>query len=114
MKNNNEEIGQPQPEAGANGLIWFGLAVAGAVVTALSVYLCYYSYSGGFAQDSWPVISAGLGLIIAFCVLTVTLIAGIRTLVVRSWYRLWPVSTIVVSGLSLVGLAGISILGIIL
>jgi hypothetical protein len=112
MKNNNVET--EHLETGNADKAWFGIAVAGVIAAACSVYLCHYSYSGGFAQNSWPVTSAGLGLIIAFCVLTVTLIAGIKAFIVRRWRRFWPVSTMIVSGLSLIGLAGISILGIIL
>ncbi|MDP8215485.1 MAG: hypothetical protein P9M10_09900 [Candidatus Euphemobacter frigidus] len=110
----DEEIEKPRSETGISGLVWFGIAIAGAVATALSVYLCYYSYRGGFAQTSWPVVTAGLGLIIAFCILTVALVAGIKTFIIRRWRRFWPISTMVVSGLSLVSLIGLLILGVML
>ena len=110
----DEDLGQPQPDIGADGLIWFGIAAAGATLTVLSVYLCYYCYIEEYSTTSWLVITAGLGLIIAFCVLTVALIAGIKAFIIHRQRRFWPVSTMVISGLSLIGLVGISILGIIL
>ena len=106
-----EEIGQPQPGIGTDGLIWFGLAVAGAILTALSIYLCYYCYIKEYSPDSWPVITAGLGLVIAFCILTLSLIVGIKASIINRQRRFWPVSTMVVSGVSLVGLIGLLILG---
>ena len=109
-----EEIEQPRSETGTSNLVWFGIAVAGAAVTSLSVYLCYYSYRGGFAQTSWPVVTAGLGLIIAFCILTVTLIAGIRRLVLRRCYLFLAYSTVIVSVAALIGLTGLMIIGIML
>lgn len=110
----DEEIGQPRPGIGTDGLIWFGVAVAGATLTALSIYACYYCYIEEYSQNSWPVITAGLGMIIAFCVLTVALIAGIKAFIISRQRRFWPVLTMVISGISLIGLAGISIVGILL
>ena len=109
-----EEIEQPRSENGTYGLVWFGIAVAGVAVTAFSVFLCYYSYRGGFAQTSWPVVTAGLGLIIAFCILTVALIAGIRRLVFRRWYLFLAFLTVIMSGAAIIGLTGLIIIGIML
>jgi hypothetical protein len=101
-------------ETGKSDRAWFGISVAGAMLTALSVYLCYYCQIKEYGKASWPVITAGLGLVIAFCMLTVTLIAGIKALIISRQRKFWPASTMIVSGLSLIGLAGILILGIIL
>ena len=114
MKNNIDELERTQPINGAKELIWFGIALAGVIISAASVYFCYYCHIEGYHKTSGPVITAGLGLIIAFCVLTVTLIAGIKAFIISQHLQFWPVLILVISGLSLIGLVGISILGIIL
>jgi hypothetical protein len=114
MKNNIEELERSQPATGAKELSWFGLAAVGSIIAAGSIYLCYYCQIEEYGKASWLVITAGLGLIIAFCVLTVTLIAGIKAFIIIRTRRFWPVLTMVVSGLALIGLIGMIILGSIL
>jgi len=109
MENNTGHL-----EIGKAEKAWFGMAVVGVIAAAGSIYLCYYCQIEEFGKVSWPVITAGLGLIIAFCVLTVTLIAGIKAFIISRHLQFWPVLILVISGLSLIGLVGISILGIIL
>jgi hypothetical protein len=109
MENNTGHL-----ETGKAEKVWFGIAVAGVVIAAYSVYLCYYCQIEEYNKTYWPVIAAGLGLVIAFCVLTVTLIVGIKAFIISRHLRFWSVSMLVISGLSLIGLVGISILGIIL
>ncbi len=101
-------------EIGKAEKAWFGIAVVGLIAAAGSIYLCYYCQIEEYGKASWPVITAGLGLIIAFCVLTVTLIVGIKALIISRQRRFWPVSTMIISGISLIGLVGILIIGIIL
>jgi len=109
MENNTGHL-----ETGKSDRAWFGISVAGAMLTALSVYLCYYCQIKEYGQTSWLVIAAGLGLVISFCVLTVSLIAGIKSFIINRPGRFWPVSTMIISGASLIGLVGISIIGIML
>jgi len=101
-------------ETGKAEKAWFGIAVVGMIVAAGSMYLCYYCQIEEYGKASWPVLTAGLGLLIAFCVLTVTLIVGIKAFIISRHFQFWPVLILVISGLSLIGLIGISILGIIL
>ena len=101
-------------ETGKTEQAWFGIAIAGAIAAAGSISLCYYCHIEGYHNTSWPVIAAGLGVVIGFCVLTVTLIVGIKAFIISRHFQFWPVLILVISGLSLIGLIGISILGIIL
>jgi len=101
-------------ETGKSDRAWAGIAVAGGIIAAGAIYLCYYCHIEEYGNTSWLVIAAGLGLLIAFCVLTVSLIAGIKSFIISQHRRFWPISTMIVSGVSLIGLAGILIIGIIL
>jgi hypothetical protein len=110
IMNTKEEISQPDQ----CNWVGLGIAITGGIVAAGSIYLCYYCFIQGYSKTSWLVIGSGLGLILAFCMLTIALIGGIRETIVRRLGRFWPITTIVISMVSLIGLVGISILGIIL
>ncbi len=94
-------------------IVWLGIAVIGAVLAIFSVYLCYFSYKGQYPETSLPAIAAGLGLILGFCVLTVSFIAGIRIFIIRIGREIWPISVIVLSGVLLTGLIGLFIRAIV-
>jgi len=100
-------------ELQSRGPVWFGISIAGAAVSLLSVYRCHYSYVQGYDGSSLTSASAGISMIGSFCVLTVAVIAGIRMLISRE-DRFWPISTMVVSGVAMMGLLGLFILGIML
>ena len=106
-----EETGQKIIAKNKSGPIWAGISLLGGLIGAGSVYLCYYNVAGPNPGSNGLSIVSGTGLIISFCLLTASLIMGIKILINSPRRRFWSILAIAISGTGVMGLIVISFLG---
>ena len=107
-----EQIERSPVEKKISAPLWAGIALLGTSIGGGAVYLCYYNIAGPRPDSSGPAILSGAGLIISFCLLTLSLIMGIRNLIQSVEYRKWAIVNLVISGTGIIALVGICVLGI--
>jgi len=84
----------------------------GAGLGTGAIYLCRYTYVHDLAPGSWASLSAGIGLITAFCVLTAAVVIGIRQIIVDGGIRFQSAVAPAISLIFLAALTGLLLLGL--
>ena len=94
------------------GLPGFFLSIGGTALLGGGVYLSYFLVNHNYAKTSWEMLLTGAGLIAAFLFLLLALVLALKIMISRRPLSVWPLMGAILSGLSLIGLLGLSILGI--